>query len=82
MITFATCGASATLPRPTMPSSVSTSTTVHEWKRNVLIVSCGAYSRSIAFEQKLPWGGTVLPFHWKTRARTDRIFIGCLRSSV
>ena len=56
-------GASATLPRPTMPSSVSISTTVQPWKRKVLMVSCGEYSRSMALEQKLPCGGTVLPVH-------------------
>src|SRR5689334_13394984 len=78
MIALAIAGASATLPRPTMPSSVSISTTVHEWKRKVLMVSAGEYSRSMALEQKLPCGGTVLPFHWKTRARTDLIFMGCL----
>src|SRR6478752_10747800 len=75
MIALAMLGASATLPRPTMPSSVSISTTVHEWKRKVLMVSAGEYSRSMALEQKLPCGGTVLPFHWKTRARTDWIFM-------
>src|SRR5690606_8556583 len=30
---------------------------------------------SMALEQKLPCGGTVLPFHSKTRARTDLIFM-------
>src|SRR5690242_13854583 len=59
-----------------MPSSVSTSTTVQLWKRNVFIVSCGEGTRSIALEQKLPCGGTVGPFHSKTRARTDLIFMG------
>jgi hypothetical protein len=39
MMALAIFGASATLPRPTMPSSVSTSTTVHWWKRKVFIVS-------------------------------------------
>jgi hypothetical protein len=39
MMALAMCGASATLPRPTMPSSVSISTTVHEWKRKVLMDS-------------------------------------------
>src|SRR6476620_11827321 len=76
MMALAMCGASATLPRPTMPSSVSISTTVHEWKRKVLIDSVLEYTRSMALEQKLPCGGTVLPFHSKTRARTDLIFIG------
>src|SRR5215213_1946197 len=75
MIALAIFGASATLPRPTMPSSVSTSTTVHEWKRKVLMVSFFEYTRSMALEQKLPCGGTVLPFHSKTRARTDLIFM-------
>ena len=46
-----------------MPSSVSISTTVQPWKRKVLMVSCGEYSRSMALEQKLPCGGTVLPVH-------------------
>src|SRR4051812_31345560 len=82
MMALAMLGASATLPRPTMPSSVSISTTVHEWKRKVLMVSAGEYSRSMALEQKLPWGGTVLPFHWKTRARTDLIFMMLLGVNV
>jgi hypothetical protein len=29
----------------------------------------------MALEQKLPCGGTVLPFHSNTRARTDLIFM-------
>src|SRR3990167_4277648 len=76
MMALAILGAKATLPRPTMPVSVSISTTVHEWKRKVLMVSEFEYSRSMALEQKLPWGGTVLPFHSNTRARTDLIFMG------
>ena len=75
MMALAILGARATLPMPTMPSSVSISTTVQEWKRKVLMDSVLEYTRSMALEQKLPWGGTVLPFHWKTRARTDLIFI-------
>ena len=69
MIALAILGASAQLPMPTMPSSVSTSTTVQPWKRNVLIASPRSYRMSIALEQKFACGGTILPFHWKTRAR-------------
>ncbi len=58
-----------------MPLSASISTTVQPWKRKVFIVSCLLYSRSIALEQKLPCGGTVLPFHSKTRARMLVIFM-------
>src|SRR2546426_8305070 len=77
MMALAMRGASATLPRPTRPVSVSISTTVQPWKRKVLIVSCGEWSRSIALEQKLPCGGTGRPLHLKTRARTEGIFIRC-----
>jgi hypothetical protein len=38
------------------------------------------HTRSMALEQKLPWGGTVLPFHIDT-ARTDLIFIQTSKKS-
>ena len=73
-ISFATRGASATLPSPVWPASVSTSTTVQPWKRNDAIVSRLVSRRSsrtsIAFVQKRAWGGTTSPVHSNTRART------------
>jgi len=68
-------GASATLPSPTSPLSVSISITAQPWKRKLCIASPRSHNASMALVQKCGLGGTVSPFHSNTRARTRVIFM-------
>ena len=77
MICLATRGASAQLPMPTRPVSVSISTTSQPWKRNEPMASPRSNRMSLALVQKWACGGTTLPFHSNTRVRTLVIFIAC-----
>jgi hypothetical protein len=80
MICLVIVGASAALPIPTIPLSVSTSQISHSWNRKDPMLSPRSKSASDALVQKLACGATVLPFQRNTRVRILLIFIAIILS--